>query len=580
MEPMGAENSLTELARGGVSRRDFMKRAALLGVGAVAAGQILAACGDDDDDSTDAPAEERDTAAPAETVSGDSVGEAPDSDDPIQEDTGPKVGGTFREGYDRDLTGPDTVTSAWADPTFNGFHEALAIRNPEGVLVPMLASEFVSSDTGWEFTLREGLKFHHGGDLTPEVVVENFNMFRDPAVGVNAVFWAPIKDVTNDGNIVRCITDAPFLGFQETVSTEYAFILNPATREEYGDEYGSTIVDGTGPFRQTSFDARQGATGTRWDDYPGSIVPFFENKGTAYLDAVEWIPITEPAQRRNEIETRNVDAIKNPPPQDVDALSNNSDLVVQEFQELSNFFVSLNIGSTQFGFDDLRVRQAISHAIDRESIVASILRGRAVATYGPFLPGYKWYNPEVENFNQFDVDGARALLDEAGWVASGDGIREKDGARLSFPMLHLSEATENAVMEAIVEMLKEIGVDMQNTDEEASAFWPQINLDLVGYSFKALWSSPPDLAAYFFNNLQPAGAAAGSSASYVEWQTAGDEAGLRAAAMRMQAVVAEELPFIPIYTPNTVWVNHKDVVGWQPNQVNLYPFYNDVWMNR
>ena len=150
----------------------------------------------------------------------------------------------------------------------------------------------------------------------------------------------------------------------------------------------------------------------------------------------------------NEIETRNVDAIKNPPPQDVDALSNNSDLVVQEFQELSNFFVSLNIGSTQFGFDDLRVRQAISHAIDRESIVASILRGRAVATYGPFLPGYKWYNPEVENFNQFDVDRARALLDEAGWVASGSGIREKDGARLSFPMLHLSEATENAVMEA------------------------------------------------------------------------------------------------------------------------------------
>ena len=59
-----------------------------------------------------------------------------------------------------------------------------------------------------------------------------------------------------------------------------------------------------------------------------------------------------------------------------------------------------------------------------------------------------------------------------------------------------------------------------------------------------------------------------------------DEESLRAAAMQMQAVVAEELPFIPIYTPNTVWVNHKDVVGWQPNQVNLYPFYNDVWMNR
>ncbi len=563
-----AEHSLTELARADISRRAFMRRAALLGIGAATAGQILAACGDDDA-TTDAPAE-----APTTTA-------APDTAPPeAPEPSGPKVGGTFREGYDRDLTGPDTVSSAWADPTFNAFHEAVAIRNPEGALVPMLASAFVSSDTGWEFTLRDGLKFHHGGDVTPEVIVENFNLFRDPATGVNAVFWAPITDVTSEGDVIRCHTDGPFAAFQETVSTEYSYILNTATREENGDQYGAAIVDGTGPFRMASFDTRQGAVGERWDDYPGSVVPFFENKGTAYLDAVELIPITESAQRRNEIETGNVDAIKNPPPQDVEALSNNEDLVVQEFQELSNFFLSLNIGATQHGFDDLRVRQAISHAIDREGIVTAVLRGRAVATYGPFWPAYKWYNPDVENFNQFDVDKARSLLDDAGWVSSGGGIREKDGAQLSFPMLHLSEATENAVMEAIVEMLKEVGVDMQNTDEEASAYWPQINLELASFSLKGLWSSAPDLSAYFFNNLQPAGAAAGASASYVQWQVAGDEESLRAAAMQMQAVVAEELPFIPIYTPNTVWVNHKDVVGWQPNQVNLYPFYNDVWMNR
>ena len=333
-----------------------MTRAALLGVGAVTAGQILAACGDDDD-AAEAPAT---TAAPDTATT-----EAP-ATTAAPEPTGPKVGGTFREGYDRDLTGPDTVSSAWADPTFNAFHEAVAIRDPEGVLVPMMCSEFVSSDTGWEFTLREGLKFHHGDDVTPEMIVENFNLFRDPATGVNAVFWAPITDVTSEGNIIRCHTDGPFAAFQETVSTEYSYILNTATRDEHGDEYGAAIVDGTGPFRMTAFDTRQGAVGTRCDDYPGSVVPFFANKGTAYLDTVELIPIPESAQRRNEIETGNVDAIKNPPPQDVEALSNNEDLVVQEFQELSNFFLSLNIGATQHGFDDLRVRQAISLAIDTE----------------------------------------------------------------------------------------------------------------------------------------------------------------------------------------------------------------------
>lgn len=565
-----SETELTDLARKGMSRRAFMKRAAVFGVSATAAGQILAACGSDGDDGADASGSSDGAADPTPTsADGDSATES----------TGPKTGGVLREGYDRGLTPADSVLSAWADPAFNAFYEALIIRNPEGALVPMLVSSFSSDATGWEFEMREGLKFHTGADLTPDVVLENLELFRDPATGVNAVFWAPVTGVNADGNTIRCETDGPFLALGETIATEYSYLLNPATRAEYGAEYGAAIVDGTGPFTQTEFDAIQGATGARWDDYPGSVVPFFENKGTAYLDEITWIPITEPAQRRSEIETGNVDAVKNPAPQDVEALMGNSDLVVQEFQEFSNFFLSLNHTATQFGFDDVRVRQAISHAIDREGIVASLLRGRAVPTYGPFMPGYTLYNPEVEQFNQFDVDAARGLLDEAGWVEGSGGVREKDGARLSFPMIHLADPLENTVMEAIVEMLKEIGVDMQNTNEESAAFWPQLTPDLPAYSLKWLWSSPPDVAAYFFS-LQPEGTATSSRDAYAEWQTAADAAGLKAASYKLQMVMAEELSLVPIYTPNTVWVNHKDVVGWQPNQVNLYPFYNDVWINR
>ena len=53
---------------------------------------------------------------------------------------------------------------------------------------------------------------------------------------------------------------------------------------------------------------------------------------------------------------------------------------------------------------------------------------------------------------------------------------------------------------------------------------------------------------------------------------------MAAAAREMQLLYAERLPLIPVFTPNTVWVNHSKVVGWQPNQANLYPWYNDVWI--
>jgi ABC-type transport system substrate-binding protein len=67
-------------------------------------------------------------------------------------------------------------------------------------------------------------------------------------------------------------------------------------------------------------------------------------------------------------------------------------------------------------------------------------------------------------------------------------------------------------------------------------------------------------------------------AAYNAWQTAATVDELKSAAYAYQVTFAKELPLIPIYTPNTTWVHTNNVVGWQPNQANLYPFYNDVWL--
>jgi peptide/nickel transport system substrate-binding protein len=535
-----------------VSRRGFLKRAGALGIGALTAGSILAACG----------GESTDEASPVAT-------------------TEPVSGGTFREGYDRDFSPLDPVYSNWDDPGMNAVYEAVAIRDPQGTLVPMLCDSFESTATGWTFQLRDGLKFHSGAALTAAAVVDAYNAFRDPKVGQNAVFWTPIKSVKADGQTMTCATDGPYQAFQETVCVETSYILNLKARAEAGEDYGSKVVDGSGPFTLETFTPGQRVVVKRWEEYPGSVTPFFANKGKAYLDGIEWVPILEASQRAAELETGNVDAVKNPPAQDIEGLKSNPDLVVQEFQELSNFFLWLNLGRKELGFDDLRVRQAISHAIDRQAIVDSLFFGHGVATYGPLPSEQKWYNPQVESFNQFDTTKAEALLDEAGWTKGSDGIRAKGGNRLSFKCINITDTIENQVMQALSQMLQKVGVEMTASSLSAAAYWPKISNEATAFALKGLWSSMIDLTQYFIGYLQsPSEALDMANAAYDKWLTAATVEELETAADDYQAVVAEQLQLIPIYTPNGIWAHHKRVVGWSPNTANLYPFYNDVWLSK
>jgi len=551
--PGNVTEVLNQYAMKRLSRRDVLKRAGALGIGASVIGPLLAACSSSG-------------SAASDSAGGSASGT-------------PKVGGVFREGYDRDFTPPNPVKNSWADPDFNALFEALVMRNPEGQIVPMLADKFSSGPTGWTFHLRSGLKYQSGAPLTPASVVQDFNLFRNPNIGQNPPFWAPVTNVTADGQEIVCHTSHPFQAFQETIVTEYCYIMNPATWKAQGAKYGTEPTDGTGPFTLTSYVPGQHVTATRWEEYPGSIVPFFTNKGKAYLDQVEWIPITQASERAPQIQTGLVDAVKNPPPQDVATLKADQNLVVLEFQELSNFFLSVNMGDSSLGFDDLRVRQAISHAIDREAIVSSIFLGHAAATYGPVMTRWKWYNPAVEQYNQYDTGQAETLLDEAGWKMGPNGIRVKNGKPLAFTTYNLTDQTQNQVLQAVTQMLAKVGIQMTVESLASAAFYPKLTNETTSYAFKWLWSSPIDVVALFVQFYQPKLAALQPVYdAFTAWQTAGTLDQLQQAAMAYQTTFAQLVPLIPIYTQNTIWVHTQNVVGWQPNQANLYPFYNDVWL--
>ena len=214
----------------------------------------------------------------------------------------------------------------------------------------------------------------------------------------------------------------PDAALPETLATEYSMICNLATRAKLGDKYGATGADGTGPFTLTEFTPGKTVRVSRWADYPGSITPFLQNHGKAYVDQVQWVPIIEPANRANEMESGTVNAIKNPAGQDVEPA---------EGQRRPDGAGVAGAGELvhEPELDDDRSSASTTSACGRRSRTRSTAKGIAKAVFfgsrrrhlRPDRAELQVVQPGVENYNQFDPNLSKKLLDRAGWVAARAG---------------------------------------------------------------------------------------------------------------------------------------------------------------
>ena len=351
--------------------------------------------------------------------------------------------------------------------------------------------------------------------------------------------------------------------------------------------YGTEFADGTGPFTHEEWVPGSHVLVNRWADYPGSNTPFLENKGPAYLDAIRWTVITEEGQRATQLENGDIDTLINPAHQDIARMENNPDLTVIRHPEWSGFHLAMNRDYDEF-FGDALTRQGLSHSLDRQGMVNAILAGNGAATYGPFPTTDRNYDPAVEQFNQFDVDLANQKLDEAGWEMGDDGVRVRDGNRFEFRYLVEDESVQKSVAAAVSAQFAKVGVRANlNVVDRGLAFTEQSQLgrDSVEMSlFFWLWPIPIDVLTLFgwsatipvpnFSHaVEPR-----IDDSIAAWQASGTEAAAQAAASEFQLAWAEQLPYLPIMNQNATFVHNNKVHGWQPFVWNLYPYYNDTWI--
>jgi peptide/nickel transport system substrate-binding protein len=460
----------------------------------------------------------------------------------------------------------------------------------------MMAESWTVSPDGLtvSFKIRDNLKFQSGASCDAAAIAACMNMYRDPTSGTpDAAFWTPVTAITpQPGNLLEMKLSHPYADLLPFVlPTGYTSIFNKAYRDTVGDKYATTMSDGTGPFVLKEFVPGSHLLVGRWEEYPGSIVPFFQNKGQAYLDGIRWEVLLEPATRAQELEAGNIDALHNPAPQDVPRLKSNPNLVVIEHDELSLYVLAVNFNRTDLGFNDSRVRLAFSHAIDRKAIAKNIFFGLATPTYTMVPSSDIYYDPSVEQFGTFDPNESKRLLDEAGWSMGANGIRESTGVPLSFKVIiEGQDKFEILIAQAVQAMLKNVGVDMTFTALEESAFFTQQAGPPApdGYMMKLLWNSVIDVAILYSDSADLGPACCNYSlikvpeldAAYNEWTNAATPADLEAASKKAQRIFAEQAAWVSLVTPKNIWVHNKKVHGWFPPPNTLYPYYNDVWMEQ
>jgi peptide/nickel transport system substrate-binding protein len=323
--------------------------------------------------------------------------------------------------------------------------ETLVMVEPDGKLVGGIAESWsVAEDKlTWRFPLRAGLTFHDGSPITADAAIASLKR----ALAGESMQQIPVDDIKADGNIVVIRTKTPFSHLPAVLVDYASVILAPAS---YGADGKVVKVIGSGPFKITKIDDKTALELDRFDGYRGEKAKVAKARYTA---------IPNGDTRTNVAIAGDADIIFTTVPSASPRIDAAGQMKVTSLTIPRIRVLAFNSGIPQF--EDARVRRAISMAIDRQGIASAVLRhpgSAATQLVPPVLT--EWHNKALPAYTR-DVAGARALLDQAGWVLGTDGVRARNGVKLSAKMLTISNRPELTIIgQAIQAQLKDVGVEI------------------------------------------------------------------------------------------------------------------------
>lgn len=365
----------------------------------------------------------------------------------------PTPGGTLRVGRSGDFLHFDPFFAVTVNlPMYRQLYDTLISYDAQLNVKPELAEswEYSEDKLSLTFKLRQGVTFHNGREFTADDVVKNIDRAKDESLSHSVLgYTRPISAVTAvDPYTVKFDFSEPANGIWDLLS-----VLGIVAPEAF-EAPAITNPIGTGPFSFVEWNPGQEA---RFQKNPSYWKP-----GLPYLDEVVVRAMADQQAAVANLQAGELDIIQGVPLNEVPGLRESSDLSVVLGTEASQFYTFYN-NTARPPFDNKLVRQAMSHAIDRQTIVDTVLFGVGKASQTPFPEWSLAYNPAHVDYFPYDLDKAKALLTEAGY---GDGFETT--------VVTISDSSELRGMAQIIQAdLAKIGVTLTINDV-SSADWGQL----------------------------------------------------------------------------------------------------------
>ncbi len=373
--------------------------------------------------------------------------------------------------------------------------ETLVTKDPRSRLKPALAEAWRPvDDLTWEFRLRKGVKFHDGSDFTAADVV--FSLERVALVPNSpGPFTLYSKQITEkiivDPYTVRLKTATPYPLMPNDMSTIFMVSGRAAKGAATEDFNNGKATIGTGPFKFVRYARGDRIELARFDAYWGA---------KSAWDKVTFRVIASDPSRVAALLAGDVRAVENVPTADLARLSKNPDLIISRTVSHRVMYLHLDSNRDKSPFvtdragkpldrnplKDLRVRKAISKAINRPAIVERVMEGAAVAT-GQLMPeGMFGYTPALKP-EAFDPEGAKKLLAEAGYP---------DGFGLTLHGPNDRYVNDDQICQAIAQMLTRIGILTKVETAPSSVYFTrgtklEFSFMLVGWAADTAEASSP-----------------------------------------------------------------------------------------
>jgi peptide/nickel transport system substrate-binding protein len=380
--------------------------------------------------------------------------------DAAGEEGTPTPGGKVTYGLEAETTDgwclPEAQLAISGIMVTRSIYDTLTRPTADGTYEPWLAESVEPNDdfTQWTITLRDGVKFHDGTDLTAEVVKNNLDAYRGTyPTRQPQLFIFTFQNIANtevvDPQTVRVTMNQPWVAFDAYLYGSGRVGMMAQAQLDDTRTCAENLI-GTGPFKLVNWTPNQSLTAEKNPDYWATDA---EGNQLPYLDEIEFRPIVEVAQRLNALQSGEINAMHTSDADTIDelrGLSDAGDVTAVESDQFGEVnYIMLN--ESKPPFDNIKARQAVAYAADFDEVNTILNAGITTQATGPFAPG-NIGNLDDTGFPTYDPDRAEELVQE---------YESETGQPLSFTYTTTQAEATVAQAQLLKEQAEAVGMSVE-----------------------------------------------------------------------------------------------------------------------